>query len=75
MSSMNLFSNYTGLDSSSNPQTGFIFRMQPGMIMPAGPPSTGRAGTTKYRLCSNSALRRLAGPGLRAVDPEHRMRA
>jgi type IV pilus assembly protein PilY1 len=54
ISNFNLFSNYTGLDSSSNPQTGFIFRMQPGMIMPAGPSSTGAPGTTKYRMCINS---------------------
>ena len=45
-SSMDLFSLYTGLDSSSNPQDNFTFRMFAGMIVPAG---------AKYRLCKGSA--------------------
>ena len=63
VSSMNLFSLYTGLDSSSNPQTGFIFRMQPGMIMPALPTTGVPTGTTKFRLCSSSACGAWLAPG------------
>ena len=51
ISNVPLFSLYTGLDGSSNPQIGFIFRLHPGMILPRVPTSSGQAGTTKYRLC------------------------
>ncbi len=51
ISNLPLFSLYTGLDGSSNPQTGFIFRLHPGMILPRVPTGAGLAGTTKYRLC------------------------
>ena len=54
-SSMNLFATYaTPLDASSNPVASFIFRMQPGMIMPALPTAGLPTGTTKFRLCANS---------------------
>jgi len=54
-SSMNLFATYTTpVDGSSNPVGSYIFRMQPGMIMPAAPVTATPTGTTKFRLCTNS---------------------